>query len=263
MQLFGSAAVLAAAVSFAPAQSINISVTNEAPTGGFSFTPIWVAAHNGGFDVYDSGVSAAGFAGLEALAEEGMTGDISAAFGASAAGGAGGVDTTLVSSAGAPPFTPGESQSFSLNVGDATVNRYFSYASMVVPSNDLFFANGNPFAVELFDAAGNFNGPVTIQIFGSDVLDAGTEVNDALGGAAFSANGGAGADENGLIGTFFAQAGAGAYLDSFIGTDTADGGTITTAFGRDDLLATITITPTPGTAGVLALGAIAGVRRRR
>lgn len=263
MKSIAAAALIAAGSSFAHAQQVTISITNEVDAGGFSFTPLWGAFHDGSFDVYNSGEPASNFPGLEALAEEGSTGDISASFAGSSAGLAGGVDTTLVSPNAAPPFTPGESGSFTVNVGDASVNRYFSYASMVVPTNDLFFANGNPFAHEIFDASGNFTGPVTIQIFGSDVLDAGTEVNDAFGGAAFSTNGGAGADEGGLISSFFSDPNASDYLDSFLGTGTPDGGTINAAFGRDTLLATITVTPSPSTAGLLAMGGLIAARRRR
>jgi len=55
--------------------------------------------------------------------------------------------------------------------------QYFSYASMILPSNDQFIGNGNPFAFTLFDAAGNYLGDQTIGVFGTDAYDAGTEQN--------------------------------------------------------------------------------------
>jgi len=56
-------------------------------------------------------------------------------------------------------------------------SRYFNYASMILPSNDAFIANGNPLAHEIFDADGNFFG-ADFVISGDEVLDAGTEIND-------------------------------------------------------------------------------------
>ena len=58
-------------------------------------------------------------------------------------------------------------------------SRYFSYTSMVIPSNDAFVANGSPLAHMVFDASGAFNfAPFIVN--GSEVLDAGTEVNDEV-----------------------------------------------------------------------------------
>lgn len=247
----------------AKAETIQIQVENTLPDGNFFLTPVWVAAHDGGFDSYDGGSPAPAF--LTPLAEDGITGDISAAFAASASGVAGGVDATITAVAApgdAPVFSPGESTTFSLNVGDATVNRFFSYASMIVPSNDLFIANGNPVAHELFDAAGNFNGPIVISVLGGAVNDNGTELNDANGGAAFSANGGTSTDESENIRNFFTVADDSDYLASFIGSDTANGATISNAFGANDLVARITITPEPSSLTLLALAGLAALRRR-
>ncbi|MEO1470931.1 MAG: spondin domain-containing protein, partial [Pseudomonadota bacterium] len=55
---------------------------------------------------------------------------------------------------------------------------FFTWATMVIPSNDAFLAvPDDALADPVFDEDGNFLGPVVIQRFGSDVLDAGTEVN--------------------------------------------------------------------------------------
>ena len=60
----------------------------------------------------------------------------------------------------------------------AYVVYFFSFATMVIPSNDAFLASGDdPMAIELFDADGNIIGPVEIIQTGAQVLDAGTEVN--------------------------------------------------------------------------------------
>ncbi|MFK7759627.1 MAG: spondin domain-containing protein [Phycisphaerales bacterium] len=260
--------VLGATGMSAGAQEISVQIENTSSADGFFFTPFWVAAHNGGFDSYDGGALAAGFPGITEIAEGGDTGPITAAFSGSAAGLAGGVQATQTAVAfdgDAPVFSPGESTTFNLNVGDASVNRYFSYASMVVPSNDLFVANGNPFAHAIFDEGGNFNGTTVIEIYGRDVNDNGSEVNDATAGAAFSILGGEGIDESVVVRNFFTESGDSTYLESFIGTGTANGSTIGSVFGADDLIARITISevPAPGGVAALAMGGLVIGRRRR
>ncbi|MEM9373443.1 MAG: spondin domain-containing protein [Planctomycetota bacterium] len=231
------AALIAAGT--ANASVIDINIENTLSDGGFFFTPVWVAAHNGGFDSYDGG--AFSFPGITEVAEIGSTAQITSDFAASAAGLAGGVDATVTAtSQDAPVFSPGESSSFSLDVGDSSVNRYFSYASMLVPSNDLFFANGNPTAIELFDAAGNFLGPRVIEIYGSDLNDNGTEVNSAANDAAFSTNDGQALPEFNVVRNFFTLDGDQEYIDSFLGSTAANGDLITTSFGSGDLIARVT-----------------------
>jgi hypothetical protein len=261
--LIGSLAVVAAIAGTAAAQNVTVTVENMLAPGGFSFTPVWMALHDGSFDTYDAGAMASSFPGLTELAEGGDTSFVSAAFTASGAGIAGGVQTTLAEGNGAPVFSPGEMASTNIAVGDATVNRFFSFASMVVPSNDLFISNDDAMAWEIFDAGGNFNGPMVIEVYGHDVRDAGTEVNDAFGGAAFSTNGGASVDEAVAIRAFFTDGSDGAYLSSFVGTGTADGGTIDNAFIHSDLIARITIVPAPSTLGLGLLGLAGFVRRHR
>ncbi len=260
--------MLALALCAAPtfAADVVFTIKNEQSAGAFFLTPFWVGFHNGQFDAYNNGLLAPAGSGITEIAEMGDTSVTSGAFMNSLAGQAGGVDATITSVTGmgdAPVFSPGESKTTMMNVGDSTVNRYFSFASMVVPSNDLFVGNDNPMGYELFDAAGDFNGPVTIQLFGSDVHDNGSEVNNALGGAAFSTNGGMSADESLPIRGFFSNAGDNGYLSSFLNSTTASGDTITATFGGGTLIATITIVPEPATLSLLALAGTALIRRRR
>ena len=257
---------LLGATGFASAQNLSITFENTNPSGGFSFTPFWFALHNGGFDSYDGGQTAAGFPGLEELAEDGLTGPISAAFLASPAWLAGGVDGTALAVSGPgdlPVLSPGESVTVSVNPGNTSTNRWFTYASMVIPTNDLFVGNGNPFAHEVFDENGNFNGPVEILLFGSSVNDAGTEVNNAFGGAAFSSNGNGPDAEDLPVRNFFDLPGDVDYINSFLNTGTVDGGTITSAFGPNDLIGRITIVPAPASAVLVGLGGLMASRRRR
>lgn len=157
-----------------PETNITVTIENLAPENGTFITPAWVGFHNGEFDTYDRGRPAS--PGLESLAEDGSTDAISAEFLAS---GNGTVDGTLLGLDGVEgPIDPGEivSQTFTLDSDDPN-SRFFNYASMVIPSNDAFIANGDPTAIPIFDEAGNFIGADFI-VYGDRVLDAGTEVND-------------------------------------------------------------------------------------
>lgn len=216
------------------AARLQIQIENLAPEGGLAQTPFWVGVHDGRFDLGTVGKSASGFGGLELLAEEGDTSGVSERFAATSSG----VDATITSPAGfagAPVFEPGEVVTRNLDVRNPHLNRYFSYASMIIPSNDAFLANLNSREVQLFDTQGKFRGRQTINIFGRNVWDAGTELNRVSGGAAFSTEGGTGVNETGVI---HAHAG----LDDFIGSGLPTGSTLASAFSPGTLLARITIT---------------------
>ena len=243
MLVFGS-------TEFAAGQSVRVTVENLQPADGFYFTPLWVGFHDGSFDYFDWGSAAS--TSLEALAEGGDFSGISADFAGSGTDGAvfapGGFG-------GAPVFDPGEtvSEVFNLNPGE----RYFSFATMIIPSNDGFFGNDSGTAYEVFDAGGNFNGDLTILLVGGDLWDAGTEVNDGQG-AAFSTNGGTSTDENGVV---MVHPG----LGNFLGTGTAAGTTIGSIPGANTPVAQITISsvPEPASCGWLAAAAGAILLRRR
>lgn len=55
--------------------------------------------------------------------------------------------------------------------------RYLSYFGRIYPSDDAFFGNADPKRYRLFDDDGTFLGPFVIDIYGSDILDAGTKPN--------------------------------------------------------------------------------------
>ena len=105
---------------------------------------------------------------------------------------------------------------------------------MLIPSNDAFVGNEDPDAYRVFNPDGSFAGPLTIEIFGRDIWDAGTELNNG-DGAAFSLNGGAAVAENGVVDLHPG-------LENFEGTATPAGQIAEgTAPGPDDLVARITI----------------------
>ncbi|NET29645.1 spondin domain-containing protein [Okeania sp. SIO1I7] len=157
----------------------NITIVSSNVASGASenssifFSPMWVGFHDGGFDLFNEGEAAT--PGLERLAEDaiidptgGFTTTLSTEFTSSGAGNTQGIV--------GPDFFLGD-----IGVGgftvDETQDRYFSYASMILPSNDAFIGNGNPVAFEIFDDNGNFLG-ADFVVTGQGVWDAGTEVND-------------------------------------------------------------------------------------
>lgn len=168
-------AIVGASSLNAAGVDVRVTIENLAPPAGIYFTPVWVGFHDGTFDLFDSGAPAS--AALERVAEDGDTGPLSGDF---AASGVGSVDATIVSGGVMPQFGPGQSASvtFSLDPGMST-SRYFSFASMIIPSNDAFIANGNPLGYQIFDGAGTFLG-ADFVVPGSMVWDAGSEVNDEV-----------------------------------------------------------------------------------
>lgn len=182
-------------------ETLTISVTNTLPEGGTFLTPVWFGFHDGeNFDLYDRGAAAS--TGLERVAEDGNVGAIASEF--SQAAGRNGVDSAVFGLAqGAPgPIDPGETATFTINVNPEDVGRgYFTWITMVIPSNDAFLASpGNPLTDAIFDADGNFNGPLIVQRLGQDVLDAGTEVNTELDAAFLNQTGpNTGVTEDGVI----------------------------------------------------------------
>ena len=153
------------------ALDVIVTVENLSPTNGTYLTPTWMGFHNGGFDLFNVGSVAS--AGLESVAEDGAAARLSEEFTLLGAGTVQGVTTR-------GPIAPGERRSlnFALDPG-VPADRYFSFASMVIPSNDAFIANDDPKAYAVFDSAGRFVGGSWV-VAGSQVYDAGTEVNDEL-----------------------------------------------------------------------------------
>ncbi|MEL6814946.1 MAG: spondin domain-containing protein [Cyanobacteria bacterium J06598_3] len=158
----------------AQAASIRITVDNLAPDNGTFLTPAWFGFHDGSFDLYNRNEAIT--PELERLVEDGTVEPLNTLF---AASGGGDVQGAILGTDLTPgPIDPGESASFTVDLdGSAASSRYFSYASMVIPSNDFFIANGNPLAHQIFDDAGNFVG-ADFVVTGAEVLDGGSEVND-------------------------------------------------------------------------------------
>ncbi|MEM6331912.1 MAG: spondin domain-containing protein [Planctomycetota bacterium] len=237
-----------------------------------SLTPVWFGFHNGTFDMFDVGSSADAVLGTDAVelvAELGDLGQLTADF--SAAPGIPGDIQGVVTAAGAgslapPPIQPGETGTAFVTPINPSAYQYFSFLSMIVPTNDTFVGNDDPLAYrifndddELIDELGNVVNTLTITILGSDVLDAGTEINSGIG-AAFTQgqDGTLGTDENGVVTI-------GSDLSAFQGVTDVTGRQINTLIAPNDVLATVTITivPEPATASLLGLGALTLLMRRK
>ena len=180
---------------------VTVTIENIAPENGVILTPAWVGFHSGSFDSYNGGLTS--LEGLERLAEDGdnsliseqfrdfnpqtggytyidnsdpenpqsrlvRTGDLTDQFRQ---------DATLPSETG--PIRPGQtaSQTFVLRTDGS--NDFFSYASMVLPTNDFFIANGSPVAHNISEILSN-GGEVSFFIGtpNSGTNDAGTEKED-------------------------------------------------------------------------------------
>ena len=168
----------------------------DLPQGNY-FSPFALMFHDGTFDQFDVGELAS--REIENQAEDG-NGDPLLALLRSNPNFLGTIlDSTDVEDPLPGAFFPEDMASVELEVDPS--NRYFSYASMFLPSNDAFVGNDNPLASEIFDEEGNF---IAQEIYVSTVWDAGTEFNDETPPNAATFPGDfipeTGVDENGLIG---------------------------------------------------------------
>jgi len=187
---------LALTAGAAQATSLRITITNQASEGGITLTPLYTAIHDGSFDAFNPGEAAS--AGLEKLAEEGDPSVVAAERAAAAPGSQGAVALGTDGFAGAPVIEPGEVAKVRIDNADSA-NRYFSFLSMILPSNDSFIGNEGAMDYEIFNAAGDFLGPQTIQVTGAHIWDAGTEQNTVTGAPFIPMNDPTALDENGVV----------------------------------------------------------------
>jgi hypothetical protein len=165
-----------ALISTFSAQSteLKIKIENLTDTGGVFVTPVWVGFHDGSFDSYDTGAVAS--AGIERIAEDGDVSELRSIFASSSATGFDAVVLNPEGFEGAPVYEPGSDSTEVFDL-DPDTQKYLSYASMIIPSNDAFIANAGPQDHQIFNDDGEFNGPFTFTVYGTQVRDAGTEDN--------------------------------------------------------------------------------------
>ncbi len=240
------------AVAHAQPVQLRVTVRNLAPTSSVSFAPLRVGFNNGTFDAFNNGQAAT--APIISIAEGGSGSDWFPAFAAADP------TATLGTVVGMPagPLLPGSTASLVFTV-DPSINRFFTFGSMVVPSNDHFIGNDDPMEYMLFNGAGQLN-ISTISQFGRDIWDNGSETEDPAN-AAFLV-GGVNANrtpQNGVVNFNFDK------LDTFNGLTTAAGYTFQRQFGANDEIYRISfeVVPAPGAATVLGMGSLLAARRRR
>lgn len=186
---------------------ITVTVRNLAPTNSISFAPLRFGFHNGSFDAFNNGQTAT--APIISVAEGGSGADWFPAFAAA--------DPTAVLGSTSGALTPGASQSTMTFRVNTAINPYFTFASMVVPSNDYFIGNDDPLEYRLFDMAGNL---ILSQIDqnASEIWDAGSELFDPANAAfVVGGNNGLRTPQNGVVGFDFLE------LAGFNGLQTAAG----------------------------------------
>lgn len=243
----------------AHATNVEITYENLSQEGGLWNTPLFLGFHNGAFDTADLMVAAS--ASVELLAEEGDPGDL-----ISDIGSVPGAETGVIFGDDAPGvgpgvlFNPGSSNSLVINL-DAANNRYLSFASMILPSNDAFIGNLNPTAYDLFNINGDFNDGFAIDIYGFDVWDAGTEENDG-NGAPFSMIGvnstGMDVPSTPTVGGVVTRhldldPSQNPGLSNFVGTTLGNGDTLDIGFGAKTRIGRITAQRVPDTAPAAGL----------
>lgn len=171
-----TAICVVASAAHAQMRTVTVTITNLAAANSVSFAPTHLGFHRGAFDAFNIG--AVGAPGIVSVAEGGAGGQWQADFAAA--------DPTATRGTIGMALLPGQSrsQSFIVNAG---LNRFFTFASMVIPSNDFFIGNDNPMQYRLFDDAGNLMLNSITQT-SSQIWDAGSEAF-SVAGAAFLVNG--------------------------------------------------------------------------
>lgn len=248
------------------AVQVQVSVENLAPDNSVAVAPLRFGFGNGTFDAFNNGEAAfllgnatVAEAPITTIAEGGSGSNWFPAFEAAEPDANLGSVVGTTGNAG-PPFTPGETSSSIIEVD--TGNQFFTFGTMVVPSNDFFLGNDSPTQYQAFDSGGNLliN---SITLTASDIWDAGTETENPTN-AAFLAVGtnALREDENGVVHFNFSE------LSTFDGLDTAEGYVFDSdllSASTEVLRISFEVVPEPSTA-VISLLAAAGLavgRKRR
>ncbi len=244
-----------ASAAVAQSRTVTVTVTNLAAANSISFAGTHIGFHSGAFDAFNIGTPAG--PGIVSVAEGGVGTRWQADFAAA--------DPTATRGLIAGALLPGQSrsQSFIVNAG---LNKFFTFATMVIPSNDFFLGNDNPTGFRLFDDAGNLLINSITQT-SSQIWDAGSEAF-SVAGAAFLVNGvnDVRTPQNGLVSFNFAE------LMGFNGQETAAGYVFTSgltagqAIYRIDF--SVAVVPEPSTwlllaSGLTMLGFVARRRKAR
>ncbi|MBB6051350.1 spondin domain-containing protein [Armatimonas rosea] len=235
---------------------ITITIENLAPTNSISFAPLRIGFGNGTFDSFNNGQAAS--AAIISVAEGGSG---SAWFPAFAA-----AEPNSVRGSVGGALLPGATASAVFTFDTMSANtRFFTFANMVIPSNDLFLGNDSPNAFQLFNPDGSLAITSITQTAGQ-IWDANSEVAIAANAAFLvGGNNDLRVAENGLIGFDRSE------LDIYNGLQTAAGYTFDSTLlpsssqniYRISFSSTASSAPEPGTLllASTALGLL-GIHRR-
>jgi len=254
----GAAALMAVCASaHATDVFVTVTVQNLAPTNSIGFARFHLGFNNGSFDAFNLGGVAT--EPIISVAEGGVGLAWQAAFAAAQPSATLG---TIVTAGG--PLLPGASRSGTFRV-DTSINRYFTFATMAVPSNDFFIGNDDPLEYLLLNRSGSLLIP-SIVVKANEIWDAGSEIFDPAASAFVAgATGSLRRDQNSVVAFNFAE------LAAFNGLTTGGAGYIfNSALTADSdvyrISFAVTPVPEPGTYALLIAG-LAGVgfvvRRRR
>ena len=174
--------ILALQAGLVLADEVTFTIEN---LGVQPLTPVFAATSDGSFDMFDAGSAAS--AELEAIAEGGVTGPMTALAGASSG----------VLDFGVGAFiAPGDSTSVTLTTDPS--HPYLSFAAMLPITNDAFiglaFGDG---ALDLFRDGALTSYDFTLSYL--EVWDAGTEINTELAGDVPALGGSGSPVEGGVI----------------------------------------------------------------
>jgi uncharacterized protein (TIGR03382 family) len=244
--LFSTTAAQAALVK------VSFTIENLAPANSIAFAPLRFGFNNGSFDAFNQG-EAAGPA-IVSVAEGGSGSAWLPAFAAA--------DPTAVLGSSSGALMPGAMSSVGEFMINTAVNQYFTFGSMVIPSNDFFIGNDSPTEYRLFDANGNLLINSITQTT-NDIWNAGSEAFNPLH-AAFVAGGNNDLRdaEGGVVGFNFSE------LAGFNGLTTAAGyvfdDQLTNGAGVYRISFKSSSAPEPGSLSLAAAGLlVAGLVRRR
>jgi PEP-CTERM motif len=247
-------AAVTGVTSIASALDVRVTVENLAPENSVSLAPFRFGFGSGTFDAFNNNETAflLGFptiadAPIVTIAEGGSGSNWFPAFSAAEPN----ADIGSVLGPGGP-FLPGQSSSAIISV-DNLSNRFFTFGTMVVPSNDHFLGNANPMAFEVFDAAGNL---ILNQITedASRIWDAGSETENPLNAAFLTVGTNANREnENGVVEFNFAD------LVAFDGLETAAGYTFDSSLLSSDtsvIRVSFAVVPEPASLALIGLGLV-------
>jgi hypothetical protein len=247
--IVGAAGLAGTGVASAAPVEIRVTVESLVSANDVSFAPLRLGFHNGTFDSFN--INEAASPAIVSIAEGGSGSAWFPAFAAAE-------PNATLGTVGGGPLVPGATASATFVV-DPTVNRFFTFGSMVVPSNDHFIGNDDPTEYELLDSDGNLL-LSTISQFGREVWNAGSEATDPAN-AAFVVGGvnDNRTAENGVVSFEFAE------LNAFNGLTTGAGYVFDRQFAAADDVYRISfeIVPAPGAGALLAFAGVGLARRRR